>query len=81
MPHITLHGLRHSFASVAINETNTPMIIIENILGHYDSRMIHERYGHIYDDRKAEEIKKISNAINNSDLSGGKMVKVLRKKK
>jgi integrase len=45
-PALTFHGLRHTFASLAIMN-GTPLLNIAKNMGHYDTRMLEEFYGHL----------------------------------
>jgi integrase len=45
-PPITLHGLRHTWASHAVMNS-VPLIIVAKNLGHKDTRMVERVYGHL----------------------------------
>ena len=45
-PPISIHGLRHTYASLAIMNA-VPMLIVAKNLGHTDTRMIEAHYGHL----------------------------------
>ena len=45
-PPISIHGLRHTYASLAIMNA-VPMLIVAKNLGHTDTRMIETHYGHL----------------------------------
>jgi integrase len=45
LPHISLHGLRHSFASIAIAE-GMPVTQVSKLLGHKDPEITLKRYSH-----------------------------------
>jgi integrase len=47
-PTIRIHDLRHSYASMLINQ-GTPLFVVGKLLGHSDSRVT-ERYAHLMDD-------------------------------
>jgi integrase len=45
-PRITFHGLRHTWASLAVmNEV--PLIVVAQNLGHADTQMVEKHYGHL----------------------------------
>lgn len=45
-PPITFHGLRHSWASLAVMG-DVPLMVIAKNLGHTDTRMVEKFYGHL----------------------------------
>ena len=45
-PPITFHGLRHTWASLAVMNGVPPMVVAKN-LGHRDTRMVEKHYGHL----------------------------------
>jgi integrase len=45
-PPITFHGLRHTWASLAIMH-GVPLIVVAQNLGHRDTRMCERHYGHL----------------------------------
>lgn len=55
---ITVHDLRHSYASLLINNGADPFLIAE-MLGHANVTQVNETYGHLYPSRKIELIKKL----------------------
>lgn len=59
LPPISLHGLRHSFASVA-NSQNVPMFSISKALGHSSTSVTSAVYMHLFDD-----------AVGDGRLAGG----------
>jgi integrase len=54
---ITFHGLRHSWASLAIMN-GTPLNIVARNLGHSDTRMVEKFYGHLADSYITDAIRK-----------------------
>ena len=56
-PPITFHGLRHTWASLAVMN-GVPMIVIAQNLGHADTRMVERHYGHLADDFITAEIRR-----------------------
>ena len=62
LPHLTLHGLRHSFASAA-NELHIPMFKISKALGHSNTSVTSQVYTHLFDDTQNEVLSQVANAI------------------
>lgn len=55
-PSITFHGLRHTWASLAVMNGVPPMVAAKN-LGHRDTRMVEKHYGHLAPSYIAEAIR------------------------
>jgi integrase len=55
-PTISFHGLRHTYASLAIMN-KAPLMVVARNLGHADTRMVERHYGHLADSWLAAEIK------------------------
>lgn len=53
LPEITLHGLRHSHASLLINRGQPPMKI-QRRLGHSSIQITYDTYGHLFEDSDDE---------------------------
>ena len=62
LPKITLHGLRHSFASVA-NSQGVPMFDISRTLGHSSMTVTSNIYTHLFDDTEAQALAAVAKAI------------------
>jgi integrase len=45
-PRITFHGLRHTWASLAVM-SGAPLLVVAKNLGHADTRMVEKHYGHL----------------------------------
>src|SRR5215813_3532474 len=45
-PAISFHGLRHTWASLAVMN-GTPLLVVAKNLGHKDTRMVEKHYGHL----------------------------------
>jgi integrase len=45
-PHISFHGLRHTWASLAVMN-GMPLLVVAKNLGHKDTRMVEHHYGHV----------------------------------
>jgi integrase len=46
VPPIGFHGLRHSWASLAVMG-GVPLLVVARNLGHTDTRMVEKHYGHL----------------------------------
>lgn len=62
LKHITLHGLRHTMASVG-NEKGLTLYEISKILGHCDTAITSEIYTHVFDTTHAKGLNTIGEAI------------------
>lgn len=62
LPPITLHGLRHSFASVA-NSQGIPMFDISRTLGHSSIAVTSNIYTHLFDDTETHALAAVARAI------------------
>jgi integrase len=56
-PRITFHGLRHSYASLAVM-AGMPLMVLARNLGHVDTVMVQRHYGHLESSYVDAEIKK-----------------------
>jgi len=55
-PAISIHGLRHTWASLA-TMNGMPLLVVARNLGHSDTRMVEKHYGHLAPDFLKEAIK------------------------
>lgn len=55
-PPIGFHGLRHTWASLAVTN-KIPLMIVASNLGHSDTRMVEKHYAHLDDDHKRNMIR------------------------
>ena len=62
LPPISLHGLRHSFASVA-NSRSVPMFTISKALGHSSTSITSEVYTHLFDETVQGVVSVVADAI------------------
>lgn len=62
LPKITLHGLRHSFASIA-NSQHIPMHDISHILGHSSIAVTSNIYTHLFDETESVTLRTVAEAI------------------
>jgi integrase len=56
-PPISFHGLRHTWASLAVMG-GVPLMVVARNLGHGDTRMVEKHYGHLAESYVADEIRK-----------------------
>ena len=56
-PAISIHGLRHTWASLS-EMAGVPLIVVAKNLGHSDTRMVEKHYGHLRPSYVAEAIRK-----------------------
>lgn len=62
LPHVTLHGLRHTMASVG-NAAGLTLFDISKILGHSSPDVTGKIYTHLFDNTQKESIAKIQNKL------------------
>ncbi len=62
LPACTLHGLRHSFASIA-NSQHVPMFSICKALGHSNTNVTSQIYMHLFDETHQEVVDLVGQAI------------------
>jgi len=55
-PPINFHGLRHTWASLAVM-AKVPLLVVAKNLGHRDTRMVELHYGHLAEDYVAKAIR------------------------
>ena len=55
-PPINFHGLRHTYASLAIMN-GAPLLVVAKNLGHADTRMVEKHYGHLAPSYIADAIR------------------------
>jgi integrase len=56
-PAISFHGLRHTWASLAVMN-GMPLMVVARNLGHVDTRMVEKYYGHLAPSYVADAIRK-----------------------
>jgi integrase len=56
-PSISFHGLRHTWASLAVM-AGMPLMVVARNLGHIDTRMVERHYGHLSASYVAEAVRK-----------------------
>ena len=81
-PNVTLHTLRHSFATIAHDELGFSELTIAGLLGHHLRGTVTERYTHLIDSSQihaADELScKIAHAIA-PELISGKVINIERR--
>ncbi len=65
LPYVTLHGLRHSFASIA-NSRNVPLFGISRALGHSTTSTTSRIYMHLFDDTHLSVVQAVGEAVGGS---------------
>ena len=55
-PAISFHALRHTWASLAVM-AGMPLMVVARNLGHVDTRMVEQHYGHLREDFVDKAIK------------------------
>lgn len=68
LPYVTLHGLRHSFASIA-NSQNVPLFGISRALGHSTTSTTSRIYMHLFDDTHLSVVQAVGEAVGGSGLN------------
>lgn len=56
-PAISIHGLRHTWASLSVM-AGMPLMVVARNLGHADTRMVEKHYGHLAPSYVAESVRK-----------------------
>lgn len=62
LPYVTLHGLRHSFASIAHSQ-NVPLFGISKALGHSSTATTTQIYMHLFDETHLSVVQEVGKAI------------------
>ena len=62
LPYVTLHGLRHSFASIA-HSRNVPLFGISRALGHSSTATTTQIYMHLFDETHLSVVQAVGQAI------------------
>lgn len=68
LPYITLHGLRHSFASIA-GSRNVSLYGISRALGHSTTSTTARIYMHLFDDTSLSVVRQVGEAISDPAVS------------
>ena len=70
LPPCTLHGLRHSFASIA-NSQHVSLLSICKALGHSSTAITSQVYTHLFDDTHREVVELVGQAIREGQSGDG----------
>ena len=62
LPYVTLHGLRHSFTSIA-HSRNVPLFSISKALGHSNTNTTAQIYLHLFDETHLSVVQEVGKAI------------------
>lgn len=62
LPYVTLHGLRHSFASIA-HSCNVPLYGISRALGHSNTQTTTQIYMHLFDETHLSVVQQVGRAL------------------
>jgi integrase len=62
-PRISFHGLRHTWASLAVM-AGMPLMVVAKNLGHGDSRMVEKHYGHLSESFIVSEVRRAAPRFN-----------------
>lgn len=62
LPYVTLHGLRHSFASIA-HSCNVPLYGISRALGHSNTQTTTQIYMHLFEETHLAVVQQVGRAI------------------
>ena len=62
LPSLTLHGLRHSFATIALHE-GVDVLYVAEVLGHSSPNITQSIYQHTRPERKREAVSRVGAAI------------------
>lgn len=72
LPRLTLHELRHTFASIALHDWMLPPKIVQEALGHESLKMTVDLYGHLMPNQQRDAMRRI-NALYASRRSPGSL--------
>ena len=56
---ITFHGLRHTWASLAVM-AGMPLMIVARNLGHKDTKMVESHYGHLAPSYVVDQVRQFA---------------------
>ena len=66
LPYVTLHGLRHSFTSIA-HSRNVPLFSISKALGHSSTNTTTQIYMHLFDETNLNVVQEVGRAIDSGE--------------
>jgi integrase len=59
LPSLTLHEMRHTYASIALHEWGLPPAVVQEILGHASLSMTVDLYGHLMPNAQADAMRAV----------------------
>ena len=62
LPHLTLHGLRHAYATLGL-QAGVDMKVVSQSLGHSTIGITSDLYTHVFEQNKAEHADKIASLL------------------
>ncbi len=74
LPDLTLHDLRHSFASIMLHEWRVPPAVVSKMMGHASISFTFDVYGHLIPSATEDEIRRL-NALHRPPKNGPSPVK------
>jgi integrase len=63
LPLVTLHGLRHSFATIALVERRLPVSMVSSRLGHKDVSVTLKIYAHVFEEHDEEAALDVASVV------------------
>lgn len=60
LPILSLHELRHSYASIALYEWRLPVEVVADAIGHSSVKITMDRYGHLAPSAQADAIRRLN---------------------
>lgn len=65
LPQLTLHGLRHTFATLALLD-GIPSKVVAEVLGHSSTRVTEDTYQHVTPGMKADATARVAAMLRSS---------------
>lgn len=60
LPELTLHELRHTFASIMLHEWHVPPAVVSEAMGHADIAFTFRIYGHLIESAQADVMRRLN---------------------
>lgn len=60
LPELTLHELRHTFASIMLHEWHVPAAVVSEAMGHADIAFTFRIYGHLIESAQADVMRRLN---------------------
>ena len=60
LPELTLHELRHTFASIMLHEWHVPPAAVSGAMGHADIAFTFRIYGHLVESAQADVMRRLN---------------------